>query len=345
VSSKYRIVDPLEDSSWDQWVSSQDGCGIFHTSSWARVLSDSYGYVPRYLFSETDKGSVAVPLMELSSPFSGKRGVSLPFSDYCDPVGDRDSSLHSVMESISEYGNKAAWRTVELRYRDIFLENAVPSQEFLNHVLELRGGEIDLLSRFRDSTRRNIRKAIKEGVEVRIEDSLESIRKFFRLNCLTRKEHGLPPQPSSFFENLHRHLLSKGSGFVAIAYHGKSAVSAAVYLHAGRKAFYKYGASDKNHFHLRANNLVMWEAIRWYLKNGYDSLCFGRTEVENEGLNQFKAGWATEEGTIRYYMYDINTKIFLKRKSNVSGVHNRIFRHMPMPLLRYSGKLLYRYFG
>ncbi len=283
--------------------------------------------------------------MELNNPFSGKRGVSLPFSDYCDPVGDPEVPLHSVMESISEYGKKATWKTVELRCRDIVLENATPSQEFLNHVLELRGGENDLLSRFRDSTRRNIRKAKKEGVEVRIEDSFESIQKYYRLHCLTRKEHGLPPQPFRFFENLHRHLISRGAGFVAIAYHERSPVSAAVYLHAGRKGFYKYGASDKNYFHLRANNLVMWEAIRWYLKNGYASLCFGRTEVENEGLNQFKAGWATDERTIRYYMYDINGKKFLKRKSNVSGVHNKIFRHMPVPLLRWSGELLYRYFG
>jgi lipid II:glycine glycyltransferase (peptidoglycan interpeptide bridge formation enzyme) len=283
--------------------------------------------------------------MELKNPFTGKRGVSLPFSDYCDPVGDGGVPVPSLMESISEYGEAVGWKTVEIRCRDIVLDNAVPSQVFLNHVLELRGGEVDLLSRFRDSTRRNIRKAKKEGVEVRIEDSFESIRHFYRLHCLTRKEHGLPPQPFSFFVNLHRHLISKGAGFVAIAYHEMSPVSAAVYLHAGRKGFYKYGASDKNYFHLRANNLVMWEAIRWYLKNGYASLCFGRTEVGNEGLNQFKAGWATEEGKIRYYMYDINTKAFVRRKSNVSGVHNKIFRQMPVPLLRYAGELLYRYFG
>jgi lipid II:glycine glycyltransferase (peptidoglycan interpeptide bridge formation enzyme) len=283
--------------------------------------------------------------MELNNPFSRKRGVSLPFSDYCDPVGDSGVPVPSLMESISEYGEKVGWKTVELRCRDIVLENAIPSQEFLNHVLELRGSESDLISRFRDSTRRNIRKAKKEGVEVRIEDSPESVRQFYRLNCLTRKEHGLPPQPFRFFENLHRHLISKGAGFVAVAYHEGLQVSASVYLHTGHNAYYKYGASDKNHFHIRANNLVMWEAIRWYLKNGYASLCFGRTEVENEGLNQFKAGWATDEGAIRYYMLDITTNKFLKRKSNVSGVHNKIFRRMPVPLLRYAGEFLYRYFG
>lgn len=345
MAATFRVVNPLEDPSWDTWISSWIGCSIFHTSAWARVLCDSYGFVPRYLVSETDTGSFAVPLMELKSPFSGKRGVSLPFSDYSDPVGDREVPMHSVMESISELGNKMAWKTVELRCREIVVEGDVPSQDFLNHVLELRGSEGELLSRFRDSTRRNIRKAKKEGVEVRIEDSLESIQQYFRLNLLTRKEHGLPPQPFRFFENIHRHLISKGAGFVAIGYHGRSPVSGAVYLHSGRKAFYKYGASDKNYFHLRANNLVMWEAIRRYLQNGYSSLCFGRTEPENEGLNQFKAGWATEERTIHYYTYDMKSKSFIMRKSYVSGFHNRIFRHMPIPLLRYSGKVLYRFFG
>ena len=38
---------------------------------------------------------------------------------------------------------KAGWKTVELRCRDIVLDNAVPSQEFLNHVLDLRGNEAD----------------------------------------------------------------------------------------------------------------------------------------------------------------------------------------------------------
>ncbi|MGB7971302.1 MAG: GNAT family N-acetyltransferase [Candidatus Deferrimicrobiaceae bacterium] len=253
--------------------------------------------------------------------------------------------MHSVMKSITEYANTVGWRAVELRCRGIVIEDEVPSRDFLNHVLEIRGNEGELLSRFRDSTRRNIRKAKKEGVEVRIEYSLESIQQYYRLHLLTRKEHGLPPQPFRFFENLHRHLISKGAGFVAIGYHGGSPVSGAVYLHSGRKAFYKYGASDKNYFHLRANNLVMWEAIRWYLQNGYSSLCFGRTAPGNNGLIQFKAGWATEERTIHYYTYDMESKSFIMGKSFVRGFHNRIFRHMPLPMLRYLGEVLYPYFG
>jgi lipid II:glycine glycyltransferase (peptidoglycan interpeptide bridge formation enzyme) len=107
---------------------------------------------------------------------------------------------------------------------------------------------------------------------------------------MTRKEHGLPPQPFHFFKKIHDHIISKNLGVVVLASFDRENVAGAIYFHIGEKAVFKYGASDKKFQHLRANNLVMWEAIKWYSQNGYRSLCFGRTEPENQGLLQFKSG-------------------------------------------------------
>ena len=82
-------------------------------------------------------------------------------------------------------------------------------------------------------------------------------------------------------------------------------VAGAIYFHLGNKAMYKFGASDDAYQHTRANNLVMWEAIRWYAHNGYSSFCFGRSDCDGEGLRQFKNGWGTVERNINYYKYDI----------------------------------------
>ena len=68
------------------------------------------------------------------------------------------------------------------------------------HVLNIANSESTLLSGLRESNRRNIRRAKREDVEVTICNSLESVAEFFRLNCLTRKMHGLPPQPYRFFQ-------------------------------------------------------------------------------------------------------------------------------------------------
>jgi hypothetical protein len=338
------VVDPMHCPGWDDLLLSNPDYSIFHTSIWAKVLSDSYGYSPRYVASiDQHKISVLLPIMEVDSILTGKRGVSLPFSDYCDPLIAEGISFESVMAWLIEHGHRAGWKTIELRSTEcLFRENA-PSSSYFRHVLELTDDEERILSRFRDSTKRNIRKARKEGVAVRISRSLESVGSFYRLNCLTRKEHGLPPQPFFFFRNLHSQILSKGHGITVLASHGDKDIAGSLYLHFGDKAFYKYGASDKKYQHLRANNLVMWEAIRWFARNGCKIFCFGRTEPENEGLRQFKTGWGTREDGLYYYKYNLLEKQYIRDQLLIYGFHNKVFENMPVPLSRIVGSLIYRH--
>lgn len=227
----------------------------------------------------------------------------------------------------------------------MLLNGVLPSLHFLGHHLDLSQNEELIISSFKDSTRRNIKKAITEGVEVKILNSLESVKEFFRLNCTTRKYHGLPPQPYRFFKKVYDHIISRNLGLVAIAYYKEKAIAGAICFHFGEKAIYKYGASDRKYLHLRANNLVMWEAIKWYCHNGYKSFCFGRTEPDNQGLKQFKTGWGTKENVINYYKFDLKRDVFIADHQKVTKLQQTIFRKMPIPLLNIFGSLLYRHIG
>ena len=73
---------------------------------------------------------------------------------------------------------------------------------------------------------------------------------------------------------------------------------------------YKYGASQPDYLAGRPNNLVMWEAIRWYGRNGFSQFDMGRSEPDNAGLNQFKNGWGTEVETLPYYTFNISQMKF-----------------------------------
>jgi hypothetical protein len=44
----------------------------------------------------------------------------------------------------------------------------------------------------------------------------------------------------------------------------------------------------------------MWQTIRRYLKEGYRSFSFGKTEHGHKGLLQFKHGWGTEEKVLLF---------------------------------------------
>jgi len=146
-------------------------------------------------------------------------------------------------------------------------------------------------------------KASSYQLKVEICNSVDSINKFYKLNCITRKRHGLPPQPSYFFKNIYKYIIAKDNGFVVLASYKGHNVAGAVFFHFGKNAIYKYGASNYTYQHLRPNNIIMWEAIKWYSLNGYSNLCFGITELEHNGLRQFKNNWGTEERIINYYKY------------------------------------------
>jgi len=216
---------------------------------------------------------------------------------------------------------------------------------YIGHTLDLTKGEKALYSGLRDSTRRNIKKAEKEKVEVRVEKTREAMGKFCRLNRLTRREHGLPPQPYHFFEQVHRDIISKDSGFIALAYLQGKAIAGNVYFHFGDQGIYKYGASYRTYQELRANNLVMWQAIKWFTGRDFKSFCLGRTELENEGLRQFKGGWGPEEHQIQYFKYDLRQGAFVPGRQKGEPFYIGIFRHVPGPVLNLIGSLLYKHIG
>lgn len=275
---------------------------------------------------------------------TGKRGVSLPFTDECHPIADDNDQFMVSLKKLIEYGKKAGWKHIEFRGGQNTFKESTPFEAYYFHTLDLDRDEQEIFSTFKSNTKRNIKKAVKKNLKVKMLYTLESVKEFYRLNCLTRKDHGLPPQPYHFFKKIYEHIISQKKGFVVLAYYQKKPVAGAVYFHFSGQAIYKYGASDGRFQHLRPNNLVMWEAIKWYARNGFISFSFGRTEPENKGLIQFKRGWGTGEETIYYYKYDLKTDAFVKDSSRIKSSY-MVFNRLPLPLLKLTGRILYRHVG
>ncbi len=344
--SEIKIINPLIFKDWDELVLGTTDYSFFHSSKWARVLYEEYKY-ELYYFTviNHDKLLVLAAFMEVNSFFTGRRGVSLPFTDHCVPIVNKEIQTQDLVKCIVNHGKKRGWKSIEFRGTDIFSEGTIRSGYYFGHTLQLSGEVEEVLSRFRSSTRRNIYKAIKGGVEVKVSNSLASIKEFYKLHLVTRKKHGLPPQPYSFFKNVFRHIISKNFGIVVLAEYKSETIAGAIYFHFGEKVIYKYGASDEKYLYLRPNNLVMWKAIKWYSGKGYRGFSLGRTEPGNKGLRQFKNGWGTEEKRIDYYKFDLNKNIFIKRQSFKFEIMNRLFYRTPVFLLRLVGFLFYKHMG
>jgi len=340
------ITDPTSCKNWDELVLCSADFSIFHSSAWCKVLRDSYGYKPFYFVArKDDRFQTVIPFMEVSSRLTGKRGVSLPFTDFGPMIIEKGISINTYFDFITEVANRNNWKYLEFRDDKIIPDNSPVEVEFYQHILDLSGDTSDVFKKFRNSTKRNIKKAQKKEILTSISTSQEAMDNFCRLNTTTRKKHGLPPQPQKFFKNMFETIISQNQGFIVEAVYQNKTVAAALYLTFGDKILYKYGASDSQYLNLRANNLVMWHAIEWASNNGYKSFDFGRTEVYNQGLIQFKNGWGCEPTLIKYYKYLLPSKAFVTGNGKQNHFYEKVFRKTPEPVLKVFGNMVYKHMG
>jgi len=111
------------------------------------------------------------------------------------------------------------------------------SAEFLGHRLMLTKTEKEIHGGFSTNLRRNIARSKKEDLKVDITTSSEAMEEYYRLHCITRKGHGIPPQPRKFFGKIQEHLLRQNLGFITLARYRGVAVAGAIFLHYGIKRF------------------------------------------------------------------------------------------------------------
>jgi hypothetical protein len=341
----FEIQNPVDLKEWDNDLRALDDSGLFHTSAWAAVLAKAYHYRPAYITHyKGDRLSALLPVMEINSLLTGRRGVSLPFTDNCPAVAESNEHLRKLIEFSTGYALKQKWRYLELRMDTALPFKAAPRRLYKRHILKLDGSADAIQGKFRKSTVRNVKRALRSGIRVDVSNDRKSVREFYRLNCLTRKRHGLPPQPWYFFEALFEEIIKPHKGDVFLATLNNNPIAGSIFLKSRHTAIYKYGASDMKYARHRANNIVMWEAIQKFHRTGYQTIDFGRTEFDNEGLCQFKRGWGTEENTLYYYVFDTKSKTFLPEISSSAPGYD-MFRILPVWLLRVIGHFLYPHVG
>ncbi len=342
-----RAVSPLDTQAWNSRVQGAPAATVFHLAEWAEVLHTVYGFRPFYV-TAFEAGALCglLPAMEVGGLLAPRRGVSLPFSDSCEPLVGDSSLYQELFGVLRQVARDRGWRSLELRGGRSFLPGQPAARTCREHMLDLSAGEAELWRKLKPTARTAVRRAQAAGVTCRMAVDIEAMRAFYRLHCLTRKRHGVPPQPFAFFAEICRCFLGRGLGMVLLAEWQQQPVAACVYLRAGRSVVYKFGASDERFQHLRAGNLVMWEAIRHYAGESCATLSFGRTDHEDEGLRRYKLTWGAQERLIEYFRFDCRTDAFIGGDGQPTGQWMRgVFRRLPVPLLRLAGSLLYRYAG
>ena len=337
------ILEPSSGAEWDALVESHPASTAFHSSAWGRVLCDTYGHTPRYFYLHSNGEPVAlIPLIEVSSPFTGRRGVCLPFTDACGPLAFRADALENIKQQLVELCRQHRWHHCEVRSGDLLENQFEHEPTFYGHTLRLVNEPEALFERFGNGTKGAVKQAIKNGITVDINGDLAAVKDFYTLQVETRRKHGVPPQPFEFFANVHQKMIAAGLGFTVLARSGNQIVAGAIFLRSSRHAIYKFAASHPESGATRGNNLVLWEAIRHLISSGCEQLDFGRTSPEHDGLRRFKLSWGAEEKLIRYSQFEVRHGRWSQQvRHDREGIANSIFRRLPSAANRLAGAMLY----
>jgi hypothetical protein len=347
IPRKYSVeqVDPASYAGWNELVMSHADGSFFHSVEWMRALRATYKFAPAYLVMRRG-GEIAavIPFMEVKGLTGRRKGVSLPFTDFCQPLLWPPVDVQTVWSGIVEHARARSWETIELRGGSA-VTGEQSSISYFGHILRLSANDKELFQRLEAPVRRAVRKAGRAELDVELSNESEAMVDYFNLHCLTRRRHGLPPQPFSFFQNILDEVIRKGRGIIVTAKKRGAPIAGAIYFHFGGKGVFKFGASDKRYQGLRGNDLVMWEAIRWLASQGCNALHFGRTDRGSEGLRRFKLGWGTEEFDINYARYDMRKSSFVSLADRAAGWHTAFFRVIPVWLSRAIGTMIYGRFA
>ncbi|MFN0165671.1 MAG: lipid II:glycine glycyltransferase FemX [Bryobacteraceae bacterium] len=345
-------IHPLTDPRWNPLVERHPNSSVFHTSTWLTALHRTYGYQPVVYTSCATGADLpdGVPFCVVDSWLTGRRLVSLPFSDHCDPLlASREQlpELHATLKRDLQNDNH---RYFELRTLESIGGDASLSQStypYLLHLLDLTP-DIETLFRncHRDSTQRKIRRAEREGLDYEEGRSESLLNSFYRLLILTRQRHRAPPQPKLWFQNL---IDCFGDDLkIRVASLRGRPVASILTLRHKDTLVYKYGCSDARFNTLGGTHLLFWRSIQESKREGLRILDLGRSEIGQTGLITFKNRWGGASSPLTYSRFTTSARSFAdytpasRWKMQVAkGILSRV----PSWILTSLSRTLFRHIG
>lgn len=182
-------------------------------------------------------------------------------------------------------------------------------------VVDLRGGEDETLAAMHKNHRKSVRRAIRDGVEITEDRSVESLLRLrdLQLSSADRaeeKSEGFGVPDESFFRRLHERVYARGLGSVLWARHDGQTVAALAWLEGGDRAQTVRSGSLPEGYRNRAMYLLYWELMTRLMATGVVELNAGGVPSDaadrdhaQHGLYEFKNGFGGEPA--RRYGLDI----------------------------------------
>ena len=143
----------MQDPRWRPFIDRQPLASIFHSTGWLAALAATYGFRPAVITTSQPDALLRNGLLfcRVNSWLTGARLVSLPFSDYCEPIVSDPAELALLCQSYERLAKEEDCGYAELRPITVSpgaSSRFAATQRFCRHHIDLRPGRNEVFSRF-----------------------------------------------------------------------------------------------------------------------------------------------------------------------------------------------------
>jgi lipid II:glycine glycyltransferase (peptidoglycan interpeptide bridge formation enzyme) len=154
---------------------------------------------------------------------------------------------------------------------------------------------------FDQKVRKNVKKATRNGLSVKIDETGAYLSDFLRIyeSTMQRREAGSSYYfPREFFESIQRDLPGQFAYMHACL--EDEIVSTELILVSQSSSYSFLGGTDSSYFDLRPNDFLKYEIIRWSKSRGLKNFVLGGGAAPNDGIERYKRSFAPS-GTVDFH--------------------------------------------
>ena len=185
----------------------------------------------------------------------------------------------------------------------------------ITHFPDSKEGD-ELFASFSNPRPRNIRKAIKEGIEVYASNKESSLEFLYKVHCENMQSIGGLEKSWDFFAKVKTHM-PEDTWSVHVATRQGQPIAALLLFYFNQIVEYFTPVILAEHRGTQALALVIFEAMKAAMQRGCRHWNWGGTWLSQEGVYDFKKRWGTTDYPYHYYTKVYNQDILSQPKASL----------------------------
>lgn len=288
-------------ATWDKFIESQPTGSFYHLHGWKKINEAELGHTCEYLAATRPDGSIAgaLPLVLVTSRLFGRILCSMPFVNYGGPVALSAAVRTLLADHAARRAERLGADYLELRCAGELVTDIPVSLRKISMTVPLQRDPEKLWGSFTSKHRTNIRRAVKNGLEVKF-GGIELLHDFYSVIERSWRSLGTPLYSINYF----RKVLQTFPGNTRIAVCHVAGRPAAATMDGLWQSTVEgmWAGVDPEMRHLQPNYVLYWELLRASCEAGFDMYHLGRSTA-NSGAETFKEKWGASPTQLYWYFH------------------------------------------